>query len=382
VIVADASAPVIFAPSDFTAAAADATGAFVSYSVTVTDNADPTPSLSCVPSSGSLFPLGSTTVTCTATDDSDNSSAATFVVTVTDQAAPVFTTVPAAAVTVEADADGTATLDFEAQVVATDNVDTDPLVSCQTSTGLGSGSLLPVGSYTVTCSASDSAGNSTSDPGASGDTSYSVIVTDVSAPSISVPDDFSVAADSASGATVDYSVIVTDNADPSPSLVCSPASGTLFPFGTTTVTCDAEDASGNTASASFVVTVQYGNAYGIKFSKGGVKSGSTVPLEFGWLNAARELMDSSGADPVVTAKDESGEIVLNPGEFPGNSDLRWDAAGNIWKFNWQTVCSATSGDDCPEGAPLPAGTYYLQVTSRATGQTIPEEGFDRITIRD
>ncbi|HEY5642310.1 MAG TPA: HYR domain-containing protein [Woeseiaceae bacterium] len=382
VIVEDASAPVIFAPSDFTAAAADATGAVVSYSVTVTDNADPTPSLACVPSSGSLFPLGATTVTCTATDDSANSSAATFVVTVTDQTAPVFTTVPAAAVTVEAGADGTATLDFEAQVVATDNVDTDPLVSCQTNTGLGSGSLLPVGSYTVTCSASDSAGNSTSDSGASGDVSFTVIVADVSAPAITVPDDFSVQADDVSGATVNYSVTVIDNADTAPSLVCSPASGTLFAFGATTVTCDAEDASGNTASASFVVTVEYGSAYGIEFSKGLVNPGSTVPLVFGWRNAARDLMDSSGADPVVTAKDESGKIVLNPGEFPGNSDLRWDAAGNIWKFNWQTVCSATSGDDCPEGAPLPAGTYYLQVTSRATGQTIPEKGFDTITIKD
>jgi hypothetical protein len=382
VIVEDDLPPVIFAPSDFTAAAADATGAIVNYSVTATDNADPTPSLACAPSSGSLFPLGSTTVTCTATDDANNEFAATFVVTVTDQTAPVFTTVPASPVTVEAGADGTATLDFEAQVAATDNVDTDPLVSCQTSTGLGSGSPLPVGSYTVTCSASDSAGNSTGDPGASGDASYTVIVTDVSAPSISVPDDFSVAADSASGATVDYSVTVTDNADPSPSLVCSPASGTLLPFGATTVTCDAEDASGNTASASFIVTVQYGTAVGINFSKGRVKSGSTVPLEFGWRNAAGEMMDSSGADPVVTAMDESGNIVLNPGEFPGNSDLRWDASSRLWKFNWQTICSASAGSDCPEGANLPAGAYYLQVTSRATGQTIPDGGFDRIVIRD
>ena len=382
VIVEDATAPVIFAPSGFDAAAEDATGATVIYSVTATDNADSMPSVTCTPPSGSRFPLGATTVTCTAKDASGNQSAASFVVTVTDKTAPVFTAVPAAPVEANAGADGTAALDFEAQVTATDNVDTDPFVSCRTSTGLVSGNPLPVGSYTVTCSASDDAGNSTSDPGASGDASYTVIVKDVSAPTVSVPDDFSVAADDTTGATVTYSVTVTDNADPSPSLVCSPASGTLFAFGATTVTCDAEDASGNTASASFVVTVEYGSAYGIEFSKGRIKAGSTVPLEFGWRNAAGDLMDSSGADPVVTAVDESGRIVLNPGEFPGNSDLRWDAGSNLWKFNWQTVCSATAGANCPEGTALPAGTYFLRVTSQTTGQTVPAEGFDRITIRD
>ena len=383
VIVDDATPPVIFTPTDFTLAAVDASGAPVSYSMLVTDNADPTPSLVCAPASGTVFPLGATTVICTATDASGNESAPSFfTITVTDQTAPLFTTIPTTPVAVEAGSDGTATVNFEAQVTATDNVDADPLVSCQTDTALGSGSPLSVGSHTVICSATDNAGNSTSDTSPSGDVTFTVIVADVTDPEISVPDDFAVDADDASGATVTYSVTVNDNADPAPSLVCTPASGTFFAFGATTVTCDAEDASGRTASASFIVTVRYGTAVGINFSKGRAKSGSTVPLEFGWRNAAGELMDSSAADPVVVAIDESGEIVLNPGEFPGNSDLRWVASSRLWKFNWQTVCSASAGADCPEGTALPGGTYFLQVTSRATGQTIPVEGFDEITIRD
>ena len=382
VIVDDVSAPVIFAPIDFTVAAADASGATVSYSVTVTDNGDPAPTVSCQPASGAVFPIGPTLVICNATDASGNGSATSFTITVADQTAPVFTSVPATSVTVEAGPDGTATIDFESRVIATDNVDTDPTVSCQTNTGLTSGTPLPVGDYQVSCSATDSAGNSTSDSVPPGDASYTLIVADVTAPSISVPGDLTVTADNASGATVTYSVTATDNADPSPVLSCTPDSGTLFAFGATTVTCDAQDTSGNTATASFVVTVQYGTAYGIEFSKGRINSGSTVPLEFGWRNAAGELMDSSAADPVVTAINESGEIVLNPGEFPGNSDLRWDGSANIWRFNWQTVCSASVGGNCPEGTPLPGGTYFLQVTSRATGQTIPADGRTRIVIRD
>src|SRR4030095_3657494 len=39
------------------------------------------------------------------------------------------------------------------------------------------------------------------------------------------------------------------------SVVCSPASGSIFPVGTTTVTCTATDSSGNTATCSFTVNV-------------------------------------------------------------------------------------------------------------------------------
>ncbi|HYP26734.1 MAG TPA: beta-propeller fold lactonase family protein [Blastocatellia bacterium] len=38
-------------------------------------------------------------------------------------------------------------------------------------------------------------------------------------------------------------------------VICSPASGSIFPVGTTTVTCTAADSSGDTASCSFTVTV-------------------------------------------------------------------------------------------------------------------------------
>jgi hypothetical protein len=37
--------------------------------------------------------------------------------------------------------------------------------------------------------------------------------------------------------------------------LCTPPSGSTFPIGTTTVTCTATDASGNTATCSFTVTV-------------------------------------------------------------------------------------------------------------------------------
>lgn len=74
--------PTIQAPASVEADATGPAGATVVYSVTATDDVDPSPTVACTPASGSVFPIGATTVTCTATDDASNSAQATFVVLV------------------------------------------------------------------------------------------------------------------------------------------------------------------------------------------------------------------------------------------------------------------------------------------------------------
>jgi HYR domain len=71
-----------------------------------------------------------------------------------------------------------------------------------------------------------------------------------------VPSDRAVDATSAAGTAVSYVASATDNLDPDPSIGCGPASGSVFAIGTTTVTCTATDDAGNSASASFAVTVR------------------------------------------------------------------------------------------------------------------------------
>jgi Tol biopolymer transport system component len=65
-----------------------------------------------------------------------------------------------------------------------------------------------------------------------------------------------VPADRPDGAVVTYDVTATDAVDPNPAVSCSPASGSVFPIGDTTVACTATDASGNVAKGSFSVHVQ------------------------------------------------------------------------------------------------------------------------------
>ena len=61
-------------------------GEVVNFTVSAGDCQDPSPSVVCVPASGSYFPRGTTLVTCTATDASGNQAVSTFPVTVTSKA--------------------------------------------------------------------------------------------------------------------------------------------------------------------------------------------------------------------------------------------------------------------------------------------------------
>jgi X-Pro dipeptidyl-peptidase len=76
----DTVAPTLHLPADITVDATSPAGAVVTYTATATDNEDPDPSIHCLPASGSTFPIGTTTVNCTATDASGNSSRGSFTV--------------------------------------------------------------------------------------------------------------------------------------------------------------------------------------------------------------------------------------------------------------------------------------------------------------
>jgi hypothetical protein len=133
---------------------------------------------------------------------------------------------------------------------ASDNLDPAPLLSCTPP----SGSAFALGTTDATCTATDAAGN------ASGEGSFTVNVVDTTSPVLAPHEDVLAAQQSASGASVAYDVPgVTDNADPAPGVACGPGSGGTFPIGSTTVTCSAEDASGNkSAPIQFAVIVQQG----------------------------------------------------------------------------------------------------------------------------
>jgi hypothetical protein len=97
--------------------------AVVTFASSFTDNC-PGGSIVCVPSSGSTFAVGVTTVTCTATDAAGNTDVCSFNVTVNDTEDPVFDQPCPADVTVECDAVPT-----PETLTASDNCDQAPVVT-------------------------------------------------------------------------------------------------------------------------------------------------------------------------------------------------------------------------------------------------------------
>ncbi|GEM_PF-5561813 len=78
----DVTAPVLSLPAPIAAEATDPGGAAVEFIVTATDDTDPAPVVACDHDSGDIFPVGVTTVACTASDASGNASDGTFTITV------------------------------------------------------------------------------------------------------------------------------------------------------------------------------------------------------------------------------------------------------------------------------------------------------------
>ena len=79
----DTTAPILRLPADKTAEATSSAGAAVAYTVTAADSVDPSPAVACTPPSGDTFPVGTSTVNCTATDAAENTATGSFTITVT-----------------------------------------------------------------------------------------------------------------------------------------------------------------------------------------------------------------------------------------------------------------------------------------------------------
>jgi hypothetical protein len=114
-----------------------------------------------------------------------------------------------------------------------------------------SGSWFPVGSTTVNCTANDERGQTVDQ------CSFTVTVKDCQAPTINCPDVTQCSEAGICGAHVSFSPTVTDNCPGTVTTSFTPASGSLFPVGTTAVKCTATDTSGNSTSCTFKVIVTF-----------------------------------------------------------------------------------------------------------------------------
>lgn len=236
-------------PADITVGAAGPSGTVVNYAAPSAADEDASkPPVICSPASGSTFPIGTTTVSCSTTDSDDTPSSvtATFRVIVGDSDLALSGIPPN--VTVQATSAGGAAVGYVAPK-AIDEDSTVPAVTCDH----GSGSLFAVGTTTVTCQTTDG-----DDTPSTVTATFQVTVIDTDLGMTGAPD-ITVNAAGPTGAVVSYATPTGSDEDGSPvSVSCSPASGSTFPIGTTIVTCSTSSDSDDTPSVrteTFRVTV-------------------------------------------------------------------------------------------------------------------------------
>lgn len=155
VTVRDTTAPVIAGmPAAVSKEATGPAGAMAMWTApTATDLVDGVLTVSCDRVSGGTFALGLTTVTCAVADRLGNRASATFTVTVADTTAPSLLVPPPFALTIEATGPAGAQITFN--LTAPDAVSGTVPATCLPVNG----TMFPIGVTTVTCSATDAAGN-------------------------------------------------------------------------------------------------------------------------------------------------------------------------------------------------------------------------------
>ena len=243
VTVTDTTAPVLTVSDDITTEATGPAGADVTFDASADDVVDGEVAVDCSPSSGSTFPLGTTTVDCSATDAAGNEATDSFTVTVVDTTPPAIEGTPSD-FQLEAEGSAGATGTYTSPSAA-DIVDGEVAVTCTPPSG---SSFALDETTTVNCSAADAAGNTAT-------SSFTVHVSDGTAPALSLPSDITEEAAGPSGAVVTFAPTASDLVDGIVDVTCLPPSGSTFGLDTTAVQCSATDAHGNSAAGSFNVTV-------------------------------------------------------------------------------------------------------------------------------
>ena len=340
VTVVDTTAPAIDAPTAVDVEATGPDGAVATWTATATDAADPAVPVSCAPASGGTFAVGSTTVTCTATDDAGNTAQRTFAVNVGDTTAP-HVNVPGP-VTVEATGPAGAAATYA--VTAHDVVDGDLAAACAPA----SGATFALGTTTVECTATDAHGNT-------GSGSFPVTVEDTTEPALALPANLVAEATGPGGAFVTWTATADDLVDGAVSVTCSRDPGT-FALGTATVTCTAADTRGNTAEGSFTVTVADTTAPALTLP-GTTTAEATSPAgaPVTWTATASDAVDGTVAvtcDPASGATLPLGTTTVSCGAT--------DAAGNTAGGTFDVVVRDTTAP----ALSVPAG-IVAEATSAA-----------------
>ena len=275
----------------------------------------------------------------TVRDTGDGASAAststgTVSITVNDTIAPSISAPANVAVNTGPNATGCGTVVTDAQLGTANASDNAGNVSVDRN-GVPSGNVFPVGTTTITYTATDGAGNSNA-------ATQTVTVIDNTAPTLSAPAPASVNADSTGHATIPDVVAATtasDNCGPV-TVTQSPLAGTIVGTGTHTITLTATDAAGNTRTATTTFTVNtVNNSGGLTFSLSvspeTVQRNKQAKIDIAYANTSAERLSASFT---IRYTSPCGNFVLdNVGPVPINAGA--EKSANVPFHVPKTACT-------------------------------------------
>jgi ELWxxDGT repeat protein len=320
VTVADTTPPTISCPADIRVVTASPSGTTVNFVPATATDPVSIPTVASSIRSGTSFPPGSTTVTVTATDAAGNSARCTFQVVVDLAPLPVITC--PADISAEATSSRGAAVTFAAPTVSdwlNSIVDVTP----------SSGSIFPLGATRVVATALDSAERTAT-------CSFVVLVVDQTAPAITCPPTVTVEQTSALGAVATGPRATASDAVSTPTVTDSITTGTLLPPGNTSIVATATDASGNTSSCSFQVTV-VDRTPPVITCPGNVSVKANSPAGAVVTYPVAVAMDA-GSVPTMTASMASG--ALFPLGATAVTQTATDAAGHQARCSFQILVAA------------------------------------------
>ena len=326
---ASADANCLFALPDYTTSATVSDNCACSSSDTSEACDDRSPiTITQDPAPGTLLPLGTHTITLTANDGSSNNNGAgntatsQFTVTVRDTTSPVVHA--PASITTSNDAGQCSAVVNPGTATATDNCDNNPSIVGVRSDSQALSAPYPKGVTTITWTATDASNNSSS-------ASQTVTVNDTENPVISCPTDIVLEATCPLGANAVYTTPVgTDNCPGATTTrTAGLASGSTFPIGTTTVTHRVTDASGNTASCSFNVTVLTPQAVIQNLITSVSNSSLTGTQKNGLLAKLTAALDGINQGKTTVACNKLSDFVNNVQTLVSHGDIT-SAQGTSW----------------------------------------------------
>ena len=329
----DTTAPTLTVPTDVIKEATTKTGNSVSLGDPVATDLTGIPTVTN--NAPSDYPLGTTIVTWTATDNFGNSVSKTQNVTIVDTTKPIIT----APAKVVFEAVGTS-----GNVVPLGEPKTYDVVEVASVTNDAPQSF-GFGDTTVTWTVTDTSGNSA--------TSTQVVsVIDTTAPVITTPSNIVQEATGKTGTSLDIGKAeVTDLIKVENITNDAPSS---FPLGNTTVTWTATDESGNTSTATQIITIQ-------DTTKPTITAPADITLEATSASENTVNLGDAKADDTVSLVSVTNDA---PKTFPiGETTVTWtatDSSGNISNATQKVTIADTT---------KPTITAPADITQEATSKS-------------